>query len=113
MEGLVRECDDVTKGSITVHGGWSDPEVIGTPAVVAMVGMDALPVRNDAPFDCGDGGNAWIADNGYRCEIIDGMTITMVVICVIQMNRIGMIRMILRVSNMWTIIILTCRREWT
>ena len=73
VEGLVRECDDVTDESITVHGGWSDPEVVGTPAVVAMVGMDALPIRNDAPFDCGDGGTAWIADN--QCEIIDGMTV--------------------------------------
>ena len=58
-----------------MHSGWSDPEVVGTPAVAAMVGMDALPIRNDAPFDCGDGGNAWIADNGYQYEIIDGMTV--------------------------------------
>ena len=58
-----------------MHGGWSDPEVVGTPAVVAMVGMDALPIRNDAPLDCVDGGTAWIADNGYRCETIDGMTV--------------------------------------
>ena len=75
VEGLVRECDDVTEESITVHDGWSDPEVSGTPAVVAMVGMDALPMRNDAPLDCVDGGTAWIADNGYRCETIDGMTV--------------------------------------
>ena len=75
VEGLVRECDDVTEESITVHGGWSDPEVVGTPAVVAMVGMDALPIRNDAAFDCGDGGTSWIADNGYQCEVIDGMTV--------------------------------------
>ena len=46
VEGLVRECDDVTAESITGHGGWPDPEVVGTPAVVAMVGMDALPMRN-------------------------------------------------------------------
>ena len=75
VEGLVRECDDVTEESITVHGGWSDPEVVGTPAVVAMVGMDALPMRNDAPLDGVDGCTEWIADNGYRCETIDGMTV--------------------------------------
>ena len=39
VEGLVRECDVVTEESINVHGGWSDPEVVGTPAVVAMVWM--------------------------------------------------------------------------
>ena len=37
--------------------------------------MDALPIRNDAAFDCGDGDTAWIADNGYQCEIIDGVTV--------------------------------------
>ena len=75
VEGLVWECDDVTEESITVHGDWSDPEVVGTPAVVAMVGMDALPIRNDAPLDYVDGGAAWIADNGYRCATIDGMMV--------------------------------------
>ena len=75
VEGLVRECDDVTEENITVHGGWSDPEVVGTPAMVAMVGMDAMPIRNDALLDCVDGGTAWIADNGYRCETVDGMTV--------------------------------------
>ena len=49
MEGIVGECDVVTEENITVHGGWSDPDVDGTPAVVAMVGMDALLTRNDAP----------------------------------------------------------------
>ena len=43
--------------------------------MVAMVGMDALPIRHDAPLHCVDGGTAWIADNGYRCETIDGMTV--------------------------------------
>ena len=54
---------------------WSDPDVVGAPAVVAMVGMNALPIKNDAPLDCGDGDTAWIAHNGYRCEIVDGMTV--------------------------------------
>ena len=58
-----------------MHGGWSDPDVVRTPALVAMVGMNALPIGNDAPFDCGDGDTAWIADNGYQCEIIDGVTV--------------------------------------
>ena len=75
VEGLVRECDDVSEECITVHGGWSDPEVVKPPAVVAMVGMDALPMRNDAPLDCVDECTTWIANNGYRCETIDGMTV--------------------------------------
>ena len=75
VEWLVRECDDVREESVTVHGGWSGPEVAKTPDVVDMVGMDALPMRNDAPLDCVDECTAWIADNGYRCETIDGMTV--------------------------------------
>ena len=75
VEGLVRECDDVTEEKHYCARWLVDPEVVGTPAVVAMVGMDALPIRNGAPLDCVDGGTAWIADNGYRCETIDGMTV--------------------------------------
>ena len=56
-----------------MSGGWSVPEVAKTPAVVAMVGMDALPMRNDAPLDCVDECTAW--DSGYQCETIDGMTV--------------------------------------
>ena len=44
VEGLVRECEDVTEESITVYDGWSDLEVVRTPAVVAMLGMNALPM---------------------------------------------------------------------
>ena len=75
VEGLVRECEDVTEESITVHDGWSDPEVVRTPAVVAMLGMNALPIRNDAPLDCVDDGTAWIADNGdqYDFDVPEGM----------------------------------------
>ena len=38
--------------------------------MVAMVGMDALPIENDATLDYGDGDTAI---DGYRCEIVDGM----------------------------------------
>ena len=41
VEGIVGACDVVTKENIMVHSGWSDPDVVGTPAVVAMVGMNA------------------------------------------------------------------------
>ena len=43
------------------------------PAVVTMVGMGALPRRNDDLLDCADECTAW--DSGYQREIIDGMTV--------------------------------------
>ena len=58
-----------------MHCSWSDPDVVGTPAVAAMVGMDGLPIRNETPFDCGDSDTAWMTNNGYRCEIVDGMAV--------------------------------------
>ena len=73
VEGLVVDCDDVGEESITVHGGWSGPEVTKTPAVVAMVGMEAVPMRNDDPLDYVDECTKW--DSGYQCETIDGMTV--------------------------------------
>ena len=72
VEGLVRDCDDVGEEAITVPGGWSGPEVAKIPAVVAMVGLDALPMRNDAPLDCVDECTAWCTD---QCGTIDGMTV--------------------------------------
>ena len=66
VEGLVRDCDDVGEEGITVPGGWSGPEVDNTPAVVAMVGMDALPMRNDAPLDCVDSAQPVIVVNSVR-----------------------------------------------
>ena len=75
VEGIVGECDVVTEENITVLGGGSDRDIVGTPAMVAMVGMNTLPIRNDAPFDCGNSDTAWIAINGYQCEIVDGVTV--------------------------------------
>ena len=37
VEGLERDCVEAGEESITVHGGWSGPDVARTPAVVAMV----------------------------------------------------------------------------
>ena len=42
--------------------------------MVAMVGMDALSIENDL-FDCVKGDTEMIAMDGYRCEIVDGMTV--------------------------------------
>ena len=54
VEGLVGEYSDVVEESIAVHGGWSGPEVAKTPAVVAMVGIDAMPMEQDTPLDCAE-----------------------------------------------------------
>ena len=70
VEGLERDCAEVGEESITVYGG---PDVAKTPAVVAMMGMGALPMRSDAPLDCADECPAW--DSGYQREIIDDMTV--------------------------------------
>ena len=43
--------------------------MVGTPAVVAMVGMDALPISNDAPLDCVE----W--DIRDQFETINGMAV--------------------------------------
>ena len=74
VEGLYRDCAKVGEESITVHGGWSGPDVARTPAVVAMVGMDALPMGNEAPLDCADGRPAW--NGGCQCELLDGETLS-------------------------------------
>ena len=71
--GAARDCAEVGEESITVDGGWFGPDVTKTPVVVAMVGMDALPMRNDDLLDCVDVYLAW--DSGYQREIIDGMTV--------------------------------------
>ena len=55
----VGDCGDVVNQNITVHGGWSVPEVAVTPAVVAMVGCDVMPLGNDTPLDCVDKCAEW------------------------------------------------------
>ena len=45
------ECSDVVYQSVTEHSGLSVPEVVETPAVVAMVGFDVMPMGEDTPLD--------------------------------------------------------------
>ena len=52
----------------------SCPDGVGTTAVVAMVGMDALSIENDL-FADGYGYAEMIAIEGYRCDIFDGMMV--------------------------------------
>ena len=73
VEGLKRACAEVGEKSIAVHGGWSGPDVARTPAVVAIVEMDALPMGNGAPSDCAVGCPAW--DGGCQREMVDDGTI--------------------------------------
>ena len=46
---------------------------MGTPAVVAMVGMKALSIRNDFPLDCVNECTKW--DIRDQFEMIDGMAV--------------------------------------
>ena len=69
VEGLESDCAEIREMSIAVHGGWS----ARTPAVVAMVKMDALPMGNGAPLDCAVGCPAW--DGGSQREMVDDGTI--------------------------------------
>ena len=84
---------------MTMHGGWSGPDVAGTSAVVAALSLRAGSTETDVTSDCADECEAW--DSGYQREIIDG---------VIHRSRIGMIRMISLVENMWINIIFICWR---
>ena len=59
--------------SLAVRGGWSGPDVAGTSAVVARVGMDVLLINIGAPSDCAVGCPAW--DGGCRREMVDDWTI--------------------------------------
>ena len=69
-EGLVGECSDVAYKSVTEHGGRSVPEVVETPAVVAMVGFDVMLMGEDTPLDkCVE----W--DIRDQFETIDGMPV--------------------------------------
>ena len=50
VEGLERDCAEVGEENITVHGGWTGPDVARTHAVVAMYG-----------------GNGCLADGKWCC----------------------------------------------
>ena len=73
VEELVGECGDVVEESISVHSGWSGSEVAKTPAVVAMVGIDAMPMGKDTPLDFVDKCAEW--DICDQFETIDGMAV--------------------------------------
>ena len=72
-EGLVGKCTDVVYKSVTEHGGRSVPEVVATPAVVAMVGFDVMSMGEDTPLDRVDRCVEW--DIRDQFETIDGMPV--------------------------------------
>ena len=67
VEVIVRE------KNITGHDGWSDPEVVGTPSVVAMVGRNALPMSYDTTLSSVDECTEW--DIRDQFETINGMSV--------------------------------------
>ena len=109
VEGLDRHCAEVGEESITVHGGWSGLDVARTPAVVAMVGMEAGPTINDATLDCVDECAAW--DSGYQREIIDGVTVYYGGDLCDSDESDWEDPYDITSANMWINITLTCQRE--
>ena len=65
--------DQVGGECMDIHGGWSGPDVAGTPTVVAAVDLRARSTETDISSDCADDCEAW--DSGYQREIIDGVTV--------------------------------------
>ena len=53
-----------------MHGGWSGPNVAGTPTAVDVVDLRAGSTVTDVSSDGVDDCEAW--DSGYQHEIIDG-----------------------------------------
>ena len=73
VEVIVGDCDVITEENITGHDGWLDPEVVGTPSVVAMVGRNALPMSNDTTLSCVDECTEW--DIRDQFETINGISV--------------------------------------
>ena len=72
-EGLVGECSDVVYKSVTEHSGRSVPEVVETPAMVAMVGFDVRPMVEDTLLDRVDKCAEWVIRDQF--QTIDGMPV--------------------------------------
>ena len=71
--GTLPLSDEIGGESMTIHGGWSGPDVAGTPAVVAAMSLRARFTETNVTLDCADECEAW--DSGYQREIIDGVTV--------------------------------------
>ena len=52
--GMLPLSDEIGGESMTIHGGWSGPDVGGTPAVVAEMGLRAGYTETDVTSDCAD-----------------------------------------------------------
>ena len=72
------QSDQVGGECMDIHGGWSGPDVVGTPPVVAAVDLRAGSTETDGSSDCADDREAWdsgYAIDSYQREIIDGVTV--------------------------------------
>ena len=72
-EMLVGDCSDVVNRDVTGNSCRAVPGVIGNPAVVAMVGLDVMPMGEDTPLDCVGKRAKW--DIRDEFETIDGMPV--------------------------------------
>ena len=72
-EVLIGDYRDVVDMDVTVDSYQAVPEVIEDPAVVAMVGLDAMQTGEDTPMDCEGKCVEWDIRNDF--ETVDGMPV--------------------------------------
>ena len=95
-------------------GGTLPPGVEGLrlcPDGVVMICGNAYSIEN-VPFAEEYGHTEILAIDGFGVKLLMAWWFTKI-IRAIRMNRIGRIRMMLQIGNMWTITIVTCLMEWT
>ena len=105
-EVLVGDYRDAADMDVTVDSYQDVPDVVEDPAVVAMVGLDAM--RSIL---------RWIVKESVRIFAMSLKQSTvclfiMVVIYMIRMSRIGKILVTSRMRNMWICITLMPQKEW-
>ena len=85
----MEDCGDIVNRDVIRNSCWAVPEEMGDPAVVAMIGLDAMP-RGECSYNVRTSARSGIFVMSLR-QSMECLFI-MVVICVIRMNLIGKIR---------------------
>ena len=70
---LVGDCGDIVNRDVTGNSSWAVREGIGDPAVVAMIGLDAMPMREGIQLHGVDKCAEW--DIRDEFETINGMSV--------------------------------------
>ena len=70
---LVGDCGDIVNRGVTGNSCWAVPENIGNPAVVAMIGLDVMPMGEGIQLHGADKRAEW--DIRDEFETINGMPV--------------------------------------